>query len=83
MGKRSRSQPGCSHFCRQARNWRLETGGRGQEAGDGRLEPEEVFLQIINTRFQRGMKIKYESNFDSYLEKLTIHLIGGRVDNYL
>ncbi|MEG4534178.1 hypothetical protein [Microcoleus sp. D2_18a_D3] len=77
MGKRSRSQPGASHFCSQARNWRQEAGGRRREPEARRQDAEEVFLQIGDARSQRAMKIKYGSNSDSCFEKLTIHLLGA------
>jgi hypothetical protein len=77
MGKRSRSQLGASHFCSQAQNWRPETEARRPEAEARRQEAEEVFLQIGDARSQRAMKIKYGSNSDSYLEKLTINLLGA------
>ncbi|MEG4091420.1 hypothetical protein [Microcoleus sp. Pol12B4] len=56
---------------------KLEIGGRRQEAGDRRQEPEEVFLQIGDARSQRAIKIKYRSNSQSYFEKLTINLLGA------
>jgi len=51
--------------------------GRRQEPGGLRKELEEVFLQIGEARSQRAIKIKYDSNSDSYFEKLTIHLLGA------
>ncbi|WP_333140693.1 hypothetical protein [Microcoleus sp. Pol11C2] len=54
---------------------KLETGGKRQEAGGRKKEPEEVFLQIGDARSQPAMKIKYGSNSDSYFEKLIINLL--------